>query len=61
MSKNIGIMDPSGKNDNPLTNKPYTDEYKKLAKIWSKYPAYDKAEEVINTINKHVKLGVKNA
>ena len=46
MNNNIGILDIKGENPNPLTNNPYSDEYKKLAKTWSKFPAYEKAEEI---------------
>jgi pre-mRNA-splicing factor ATP-dependent RNA helicase DHX15/PRP43 len=46
----IGILDPEGINLNPLTNQPYSDDYKKLANIWSKYPAYEKSDEIINKI-----------
>ena len=42
----IGILDPTGKNTNPLNNKPYSDTYIKLAQQWSKFPAY---ENVNNT------------
>jgi len=47
---NIGILDPSGKNSNPLNNKEYSDKYKSLAKIWSKFPAYDDAKNIIEII-----------
>ena len=50
---NIGILDPEGKNNNPLNNKLYTNEYKKLSKIWSKYPAYEKANEIIKIIKEN--------
>ncbi|ATZ80349.1 putative ATP-dependent RNA helicase [Bodo saltans virus] len=43
----LGILDPDGKNNNPLTNKPYSDEYKILAKKWREYPAY---KNPVNTI-----------
>jgi HrpA-like RNA helicase len=46
----IGILDPDGKNNNPLTDSPYSDEYKRLAMIWKKFPAYSRATEVIQTI-----------
>ena len=46
----IGILDPSGKNLNPLTNKEYSDKYKSLAKTWSKFPAYDDAKNIIEII-----------
>lgn len=49
-NKNIGILDPNGLNPNPLNDKPYSDNYKKLSKKWSQYPAYDSATEIIKTI-----------
>ncbi len=45
-----GILDPLGSHDNPLNNKPYSDAYKDLAKIWSKFPAYQEAKSIINDI-----------
>lgn len=47
---NVGILDPYGLNNNPFTNEPYSEQYKELAKIWSKFPAYEKAEEIIKEI-----------
>ena len=47
----IGILDPEGKHINPLNDKPYSDNYKKLAKIWSSFPAYEKAETLLDAIN----------
>jgi pre-mRNA-splicing factor ATP-dependent RNA helicase DHX15/PRP43 len=47
---NIGILDPEGKNNNPLTNNPYSDRYKELAKFWSKLPVYAKIHEIIEDI-----------
>lgn len=47
---NIGILDPEGVNNNPLTDQPYSDGYKKLAKTWSKFPAYDVATTIIQNI-----------
>ena len=49
MRDNIGILDPDGKNINPLNNKPFSDNYKKLAKLWSNYPAYENPKKVITT------------
>ncbi|MEM3063140.1 MAG: hypothetical protein QW303_06335, partial [Nitrososphaerota archaeon] len=46
----IGILDPEGIHPNPLTNKPYSHQYKELAKIWSQYPAYEKANEFLEAI-----------
>jgi ATP-dependent RNA helicase DHX8/PRP22 len=50
---NIGILDPMGKNNNPLTNQPYSEEYKKLGKMWSNLPAYKLANSIIDDIKKH--------
>lgn len=50
---NIGILDPEGKNNNPLTNEPYSDIYKNLGKVWSEFPAYKNAKKIINDIKKH--------
>ena len=47
---NIGILDPLGENLNPLTNEPYSDQYKKYATKWSKLPAYSYANEIIQSI-----------
>jgi len=49
-NKNIGILDPQGLNPNPLTNEPYSDRYKELAKKWSQFPAYETAIDIIKTI-----------
>ena len=46
----IGILDPEGINNNPLTNEPYSNEYKKLALLWSKFPAYQEATTIIDSI-----------
>jgi HrpA-like RNA helicase len=50
---NIGIFDPNGDLNNPLTDKPYSQTYKSLGKIWSKYPAYNEVLTVLNSINKY--------
>lgn len=49
----IGIFDPTGVNMNPLTNQPFSDNYKDLAKTWSTYPAYAKAEEILESISSY--------
>lgn len=46
----IGILDPLGINNNPLTGKPYTETYRNLAKVWSKFPAYVDAKNTIKEI-----------
>jgi HrpA-like RNA helicase len=60
----IGILDPEGLHNNPLTNEPYqnlyddptkepTDKigtYKHFGSLWSKLPMYDKRAEAINLI-----------
>uniref|UniRef100_A0A6C0C9X6 Helicase ATP-binding domain-containing protein n=1 Tax=viral metagenome TaxID=1070528 RepID=A0A6C0C9X6_9ZZZZ len=54
-SDKIGIMDPEGKNNNPLTQEPYSDRYRQLSvdpdKGWSFYPAYDKAKEILKSLH----------
>lgn len=47
-----GILDPEGKNNNPLTNTEYSNEYKKWAEIWKKFPAYEKRKEIITNLDK---------
>jgi pre-mRNA-splicing factor ATP-dependent RNA helicase DHX15/PRP43 len=47
---NIGILDPSGKNINPLNGLEYSDEYKDLGKVWSKFPAYSDPKKLIQDI-----------
>jgi pre-mRNA-splicing factor ATP-dependent RNA helicase DHX15/PRP43 len=49
----IGILDPEGKNNNPLTNEPYSETYKNLGKIWSGFSAYDNAKKIIKDIIKY--------
>lgn len=49
----IGILDPNGINNNPLTNEPYSDKYRELAKFWSNFPAYQNPQEIIDTISKN--------
>lgn len=47
---NIGILDPSGINVNPLNNNKYSAKYLELANLWSKYPAYENPEKIIELI-----------
>ena len=47
---NIGILDPTGKNLNPLTQTKYSDQYIKLAQIWKNFPAYEYANKFISNI-----------
>src|SRR5271169_1864565 len=51
--KNIGILDPLGESPNVLIDKPYSDTYRNLAKIWSNFPAYKDAEKTIDQIINH--------
>lgn len=50
-NENIGILDPEGKNPNPLTGQPYTQQYHDLVPIWTKQPIYKMAREIIKDIN----------
>lgn len=47
---NIGILDPMGKNKNPLNEQEYSETYKKLAKTWSKFPAYENVNDTLKII-----------
>jgi len=49
----IGILDPAGLELNPLTNEPYTESYRELSKLWSTYPTYLKAEEILESVIKN--------
>ena len=46
----VGILDPDGINLNPLTNEPYSELYKELAKKWKEFPAYKKASQILKSI-----------
>lgn len=46
----IGILDPEGKHPNPLTNQEYSQNYLKLAQVWSTYPAFQKSKEILDSI-----------
>jgi HrpA-like RNA helicase len=50
---NKGILDPLGENKNPLTNLDYSNNFKELAKKWSKLPAYKNAKKIIQSLEKH--------
>lgn len=49
----VGILDPDGKNNNPLTGNVYSEGYKELAKIWSSFPIYNRIKDIIDNVNKH--------
>lgn len=53
IEQNIGILDPLGMNLNPLNERPYSEEYKKLAEFWSNLPVYKRSKEIINDIIKN--------
>lgn len=55
MKKNseIGIFDPNGVNNNPLNDKPYSNEYKNLSQFWSKLPAYSEGHKIVKQIEKN--------
>ena len=58
MNDKIGILDIEGINNNPLTDLPYSDKYRELAKFWSKLPVYNKLHNLINllTLNQVILL-----
>ena len=43
-------MDPDGINKNPLTGENYSQTYKDLGQVWSTFPAYYKAYEILDSI-----------
>jgi pre-mRNA-splicing factor ATP-dependent RNA helicase DHX15/PRP43 len=45
-----GITDIEGINPNPLNNEPFSQEYKDLAQVWSKLPAYEKLDDIYKSI-----------
>lgn len=45
----IGVLDPEGENINPMNNQPFSEAYKALGKVWSSYPSYSKADEVLGS------------
>ena len=50
---NIGIFDPDGKNNNPLNDMPYSDEYKNLSKMWSNLPGYEYGKKFLKMLKKN--------
>jgi len=50
---NIGILDPTGLNINPINSKPYDSSYTDIRDKtkWDKLPAYDKALDIISDIS----------
>ena len=65
--KTIGVLDPDGKSDNPLTSQPYqnihydsekekneyNDTYQGFAKFWSNLPMYkQKTKEILDALEK---------
>lgn len=63
----IGILDPEGKNLNPLTGNPYSEHYRKIAlegeigkPPWTKFPVYQDAEKIIKLIKDNQVLLIKS-
>lgn len=49
---NIGILDPDGKNTNPLTDKEYSNKYIELSKLWRNFPAYKQKDKILENLDK---------
>ena len=49
----IGILDPLGSHNNPLTNQPFSNNYKNLSNIWTNLPVYSLAEKFIKLFQKN--------
>ena len=52
-SQGIGIYDPKGSFINPLNDRSYSQNYKDIAKFWSKLPVYSKMHELERVIKKN--------
>ena len=59
--KKIGILDPDGKNPNPLNGKPYSKRYLELSKMWRNLAAYKTAESTIADIKSHQVILITSA
>lgn len=53
MNTEIGILDPLGKNKNPLNGYSYSNEYRQFAEKWSNLPAYKNgnAQKIIDILS----------
>jgi len=54
--KEIGILDPDGKYNNPLTGKKYSDTYYQLSTVypgWRNFHMYKEAKKVLKLIENH--------
>jgi pre-mRNA-splicing factor ATP-dependent RNA helicase DHX15/PRP43 len=58
---NIGFFDPEGINPNPLNSKPYSSQFKNLAKFWSGLPAYQMGKQIVESIEKNDVLLIKSS
>lgn len=56
----IGIFDTKGKYKNPFNDKPYSDEYKVLANMWSNLPAYKKGKDIVKDIKEQDVILIKS-
>ena len=52
-SQGIGIYDPKGTFINPLNGRSYSQNYKNIAKFWSKLPVYSRIHELERVIKKN--------
>ena len=55
INNKIGIMDPNGNKENPLTGEPYTDleAYKEKSEKWRHYKVYEKRNEILQAIKEN--------
>lgn len=49
----VGIFDPDGLHNNPLTGESYSDNYKKLASMWRNFPAYAEAKNIVKAVKEN--------
>ena len=51
--KKIGVFDLTFEKTNPINDKPYSENYKKLASMWQALPAFQHRELIIKEIVKN--------
>ena len=53
MNQIYGILDPEGKEPNPLTGQEYSNNYRKQTEWWTKLPVYADRDKIIKLINEN--------
>ena len=55
INNKVGILDPNGNKENPLTRKEYTNlnSYKALSEKWQTFPVYEKKDEILKCMKEN--------